>query len=172
VSQTYIRLLKRRASQGRSVEDIRAIEFTNRTGDPDLRPSVYEIVTPPSEIIRACTEHYAAIPLELERTVTSVHTNGDDQNVVFTDGNPKFEFIKTRHREVELENVAALTRFVERLSQCVRNGESSTVMQDQMIRYARNCIERGDPEWTRIASDPQSKGTRWLRSLGEPESPK
>jgi hypothetical protein len=164
VSHNFIRIAKRRTSWTLPPADIRNIEFKDRQGNPDLRPSVYEIIAPDNEVTRACTEHYAAIPLKVESRVLSIFT-GEQRSVVPSDGNSKFSFIQTRHREVDLADESALMSFIDSLSQQLKNSATKEVAPQDMIAYAKHRVELRDPEWISVISDPRSHDRKWLKIL-------
>lgn len=144
----------------RSVAEIQRAEFVLRDGEPDLKPSVYEVVA--HEVIRAYAEHTAAIPLELSNSLgidCSKHEFPEEPS----EGQPCFEFIKTRHREILVGDVSGLHRLVAILKGSIAAINSHPVTKEEVREYARARVVANDPEWAAVLARPTTK--KWMREL-------
>lgn len=161
-----LRVAKRLASweDDLPVSEIQKYEFRDRdTGGPDLRPSVYEIDDHTDDVCRTCAEHIAAVPLDPAREALGISSDAPGYPVVVNDGSPKFEFIKTHHREVELPDEAALTAFIARLKTRIVGAMTRTATKASIIAYARARVVARDPEWLAVVHEHGTKD--WLRKL-------
>lgn len=165
---TYVllRLARRLASWEGDLpaSEIQKYEFRDRdTGGADLRPSVYEIDDHADDVRRTCAEHIAAVPLDPARAVLGIACDGPGYPIAVNDGSPKFEFIKTHHREVELPDAAALTAFITLLKTRISGAMTRSATKAAVIAYARARVEARDPEWLAVVGEPNTK--EWLRKL-------
>ena len=167
MSRLLLRLARRLSSwEGElPLEEIQQYEFRRSDGEPDLRPSVYEVEGDGGEVVRACAEHVAAIPLDPPRQILGIDSRGLGDAVLPADGSPQFSFIKTRHREVRLADRSALLGFIAHLKQRIEAGQSRRVPKRELVSYARRQVAAGDSEWLAVVQG--GAGTRWLRELRE-----
>lgn len=133
-------------------------EFKARDGGPDLRPSVYDPASVEEEIVRAYAEHAHAIDPPREALGIDVVGVGIGQ-VVPTDGKNPFEFARERHREILLEDRAALLGFIRGVASAPKHKVARTTV----VAYVKAKLEAKDPEWETIAAEGAPK--RWLRDL-------
>ncbi len=137
-------------------DDLVKTEFWDRNrGQPDLRPSVYEIDA--SEVIRAFAEHATAF--NPPGSAGGVDLGGMGRPVDTTPGETGFSFTMESHRELVLtdkEDLLALVRQVRgSLAERIHR-----VSKAQVRDYARARLLSGDEEWERAkgAADAQE----WL----------
>lgn len=152
---------RRTAWESPSAEYVRDIEFRDREGNPDLRPSMY--LVEPGDIIRCYAEHAAAIPVDPPRSALVVFSEAcADERVHEEPGSEKFAFIRGRHREVHVVDEAALTAFVA----CLLVGlkvEHAEVAARDVVAYGQARVLARDGEWLAVVTAPDSKA--WMKKL-------
>lgn len=152
-----IRLMRRRLTAWEEDADTLVdVEFRNRDGTIDLRPSVYEVdvaeADGPSFALRARSEHHAAMELGLgspcrEHDLSAWH-DVDHQSP----GNPRFEFIRDSHRELVFESPEQLRQFLHEVLPEARR--TAVLHKKGDIRgYASERMRRADAEWLRAHSE-------------------
>ncbi len=137
-------------------DDLLKTEFWDRNrGQPDLRPSVYEIDA--SDAVRAFAEHATAF--NPPASTGGVDLGGTGRPVDATPGETGFSFTMETHRELVLadkEDLLALVRHVRGSL----GARTHRVSKAQVRDYARARLVAGDEEWERAkaADDAQD----WL----------
>jgi len=161
VNKPLIRFARRLSSWESEIgdDDFLQTEFWDRNrGQPDLRPSVYEIE--PNEIVRAFAEHATAF--HPPGSALGVDLGGTGRPVDATPGDTGFSFTMKSHRElvlVDKEDLLTLVRQV-RGSLVAR---THRVSRSQIREYARDRLVGGDPEWERAKSSDQAQD--WLTKI-------
>lgn len=131
------------------------VEFQDRDGAVDLRPSVYE-AQDAGEALRCCAEHAGSFLSPT--TVVALQFSGGGA-VVSNSGTTFFAFANARHREVVFDDEAALTEHV------------ATVLGDldaRRHRFTRGEVKahvaanKASVEWRR-AFDEAPHGERWRK---------
>ena len=142
-------------------EDVVTIEFTKKNGDPDLRPSVYEIDS--GQIVQTHAEHQAGCklsPTPLAHMDLQHHTLELDD----TDGNEAFQFTKLVHRELVFQNRDQLVEFVKAIVSegasrrlDTNKDELATLVygqklaeDEEWVAFFEQCDERLKKEWLKL----------------------
>lgn len=122
------------------------VEFQDREGAVDLRPSVYE-AQDAGEALRCCAEHAGSFLSPT--TVVAVEFSGGGA-VVANAGTTFFAFANAQHREVVFDDEVALTEHV------------ATVLAD--VEGRRHRFTRGKVK-THVAANKES--VEWQRAFDE-----
>jgi hypothetical protein len=156
-----IRFAKRLANweEPLSIEELQQREFKAKDGGPDLRPSVYELHPDHTEVVRAYAEHSTALDL---RTGLGVALSVTNRELLSTSGNPRFAFIRDRHREIKLNSVDELRALIRDLQSNLAD-RRHLVSKEETIAYARQRIDEGDAEWREAVDAYGAKA--WLVKL-------
>lgn len=161
MSKALIRFARRLASWESDTDDDEFLqtEFWDKNrGQPDLRPSVYEIE--PTRVVQAFAEHATAF--QPPTSNLGVDLSGTQNPVEVTPGDTGFSFTMNAHRELVLagkEDLLALVRKV-RESLDVR---THRVSRAQVLEYAQSRLGAGDEEWQRARSE--ADAPKWLAKL-------
>ncbi|TKC97113.1 hypothetical protein [Polyangium fumosum] len=158
MTKRLIRFAKRLAAweADHPIEELQRIEFRNRDGSPDLRPSVYELDVSHPALVQAYAEHAAAAEIDPPTTALAIDASNPARTSVPTPGSAKFSFIMEAHREVLLKDVDDLHAFILELSQDPSE-RRSTIRKAEILAYARARLEAGDPEWDAVSTSPKLK---------------
>jgi hypothetical protein len=162
VSRPLVRFARRLSSWESQVsdEELLQTEFWQRNrGQPDLRPSVYEIEA--SDVIRAFAEHATAF--HPPSSTGGVDVGGTDRAVEETPGDTGFSFTMRAHRELVLKSREDLLGLVRQVRGSL-TGRTHPVTRAQVIEYVRVRLAAGDEEWERAR---EAEGAqKWLRRIG------
>ena len=142
-----------------SDDDLLQTEFWQRSrGQPDLRPSVYEIGV--SDVIRAFAEHATAF--HPPASTGGIDLSGTGRDVEATLGNTGFSFTMNAHREIVLKTRDDLLGLVREIRASLAD-RKYPVTRAQVIEYVRARLAVGDEEWERAreADDAQ----KWLKRV-------
>lgn len=159
-----IRFVRRLASweDERPLEELQRLEFRNRDGSPDLKPSVYLVSDEEQVLTQVYAEHCATPPIGLDTRASCIDTQGCADRLLDTDGSARFTFARDAHREYDIEDPVSLLGFVGRLRERVRMRQVRTITKAQVLTYARARVAAGDPEWVAVA---QLGEKDWLLAL-------
>lgn len=159
-----IRFVRRLASweDERPLEELQRLEFRNRDGTPDLKPSVYLVSDEEQVLTQIYAEHCATPPIGLDTRASCIDTQGCAARLLDTDGSPRFAFARDAHREYDIDDLASLIGFVGRLRERVKERQVRLVTKERTVAYARGRVTAGDPEWVAVA---QLGERDWLSAL-------
>lgn len=158
-----IRFSKRRAAWEGSPdpEQLQQVEFRTKDGDPDLRPSVYEVLPTEEQVVRALAEH--AHRIDSDRSTLALDVSEPRRAVDATPGSDRFAFIRDAHREVRLADLADLLSWIGAVLDSQPRAATRRVSREEVRAYVSDRLAAEDPEWLGAAADPLAK--RWLREL-------
>lgn len=157
--QRLVRFAKRRTAwELTSAAEVRDIEFRDRHGQPDLRPSVYRITA--DEVTRCFAEHAAAVPIDPPRTALGIWAEGCSPRSLPSTGLPTFAFMRDRHEEIHVANIGALTVLVACL--LTQPHHRVDVPLRDVVSYAQKMVAEGDAEWLAVVS---AATKSWLKKL-------
>ena len=166
MTRVIVRFAKRKAAwEGADATQIREVEFRDKNGEYDLRPSVYDIDQ--VDLVRAFAEHAAAAPIDPPGSALSIDFLGVESPLSQQPGNDKFAFTRDRHRELTLSTRAELDAAIEfvcsNLSERTRDTSKASV-----YAYVSERLEANDSEWVDLADSIAAKD--WLRRLNSKRS--
>jgi hypothetical protein len=141
-----------------SDDELLDTEFRDKSGQPDLRPSVYAI--DPVDVVQAFAEH--STMREPPSSTRGVDLGGTGRPVAETPGETGFALTMEAHREIELVSRDDLLGLVRDVRGSI-DERSHMVTRDQARAYVRERLAMGDQEWERAQMDDAAK--RWLRKL-------
>jgi hypothetical protein len=142
-----------------SDDELLQTEFWERNrGQPDLRPSVYEIEA--KDAIQAFAEHATAF--NPPSSAGGIDIGGTGHPVKATPGDTGFSFTMYAHREVVLQDREDLLGLVREVRGSLA-GRAHLVTRAQVLGYVRARLAAGDEEWVR-ARDAVG-APRWLRRM-------
>lgn len=142
-----LRALRRRTSlEAADSRTLQEVEFRNRDGSTDLRPSVYEIDDQQGQVVRTHAEHAAG--LALKPAGVGVDLAGHDQIRTNSTTGRKFSFAFTdaRHRELMFRDEAELLNFIEHILAGLASRSRSAAARE-ILRYAADRCRAEDQEW-------------------------
>lgn len=130
----FVRFARRLANwEGElSLAELQEREFKAKDGGPDLAPSIYELNE--TELLRAYAEH--STQFDPPRESLALDVTGATESTRSMDGNPAFDFIRTRHREVVLPDRAALLRFIAGITATTTG--RYVITKQAIVGYARD----------------------------------
>lgn len=131
------------------------VEFRDRHGVVDLRPSVYE-AQDTEQALQCCAEHAGSFLSPT--TVLAVEFSGGGA-VVTNAGTTFFAFSNEQHREVVFHDEVALTRHVATVLADVEDRRHRFTREEVKTHVAAN---KESAEWQR-AFDEAPHGERWRR---------
>jgi hypothetical protein len=160
VSNPLIRFAKRLSSWEPAIsdDDLLDTEFRDRSGRPDLRPSVYAI--DPADVVKAFAEH--STTREPPSSTGGVDLGGTGRSVADTLGETGFAFTMEAHREIELASRDDLLALVREVRGSLAE-RTYPVTRDQVRAYVRARLALGDQEWARAQAQDTAK--KWLKKL-------
>jgi hypothetical protein len=168
VTSRLLRFSRRRASwEEDDPEKVAQIEFRNRDGALDLRPSVYEAW--PEEgregVVRTFAEHGATFLRDPPRSreiidVRSAHSSPEEA----TPGATLFSYANARHREIPLGSTRDLHAFVATLLSQLHQRSLQPVTPDEMLGHMSTRLAAADPEWE-AALAPEGAADRWMKHI-------
>ncbi len=164
MSKALIRFARRRLSawsHDRSDCEVQKLEFANRDGLPDLRPSVFEIEL--KDLIQAYAE-YATLRNPLE-TSFGLNIAGVSRHLDRSPGTTQFKFTTDAHREVALRDEGDLVSFIHEIRTDFLDRKHD-VDKKQIVEYARNRLAHSDAEW--LAAVERARTSRpgtWVTKL-------
>lgn len=139
--------------------DLLETEFRDRDrGEPDLRPSVYQIDA--SEVVRAYAEHATAF--EPPASAGGYDLGGTGRPVEVTPGMTGFAFTQDTHREIVLSDPDDLVALVREVKASLAT-RSYPVRRDQVREYVRARLTDRNPEWERRKAEGGAK--KWLKNI-------
>jgi hypothetical protein len=139
-----------------SVDDLCKIEFRDRSGNPDLNPSVYSLER--TELPKAYAEH--SIKFEQKFwPVLCLEAPSAGFQLERTPGMPDFKFTCERHREFRLKDTDELSRFALTLRRSTRY----EIGKDAIVEYIRKCSKKVDLEWCCVLY----RGSRIMKLTGK-----
>jgi acetylornithine deacetylase/succinyl-diaminopimelate desuccinylase-like protein len=161
VNKPLIRFARRLSSWESETgdDDLLQTEFWDRNrGQPDLRPSVYEIE--PTDVVRAFAEHATAFNPPASSGGVDLGDTGRSVNV--TPGQTGFSFTMKAHRELVLADRDDLLALVRHVRGSL-DARTHRVSRAQVREYARTRLLVEDEEWERAKAeaDPQN----WLAKI-------
>ena len=161
MTRLLVRFGKRHTSwETPDVVEIRKIEFRKRNGDPDLRPSAYDVDA--SELARTYAEHAAAARIDPLRVTSGIDFAGTGVVAVGTPGNEWFNFTRERHRELPVPNIGALEHMIELALQDHIPGRYQ-IAKAEVRAYAQSRLNQNDAEWLHCANSAHARS--WLKKL-------
>lgn len=166
----FLRFLRRRSSLETTVSEFRDTEFRSWEGEPDLRPSVYELDSDPQMIVRTAAEHAANAGLRPQGGVRV----GVDVSGLFTEirnddaGEWYFDFIRSAHRELMLDEMSRLEELLTSVQEdaAVRLKEAPSI---QIRTYVHTRLVSSDEEWENFC-EVAPHGQKW-RSWASQHAP-
>lgn len=138
---------------------IAEVEF-REAGGHDMRPSVYRL-DDPKDGVRAYCEHYAHNGLGPPGKLGGLLLQGLGGTPTSAPTDAPFQFIRSRHHELEFADDGALLAMIEQL--LLRHDERVVTFEKADVQgYLRERLEAEDPEW-RIALSRlhESNRDRW-----------
>jgi len=167
VSKALIRFARKRLSiwsHDRSDREVQQLEFTNRDGVPDLRPSVFEIEF--KDLIQAYAE-YATLRNPPE-TSFGLNVAGVSRDLDRSPGKTGFRFTTDAHREVALRDERDLLAFIREIRRDFAERKHD-VNKKQIVEYARGRLAHSDAEWLAAVERAQtSRPDSWVAKLSRP----
>ena len=140
-------------------DDLLQTEFWDRhRGQPDLRPSVYEIE--PTDVVRAFAEHATAF--NPPASTGGVDLGGTGRSMEATPGETGFSFTMDAHRELVLADRNDLLELVRHVRGSM-NARTHHVTRVQVREYARARLLAGDEEWERAKAEAGTQN--WLAKI-------
>jgi hypothetical protein len=165
-----IRFARRRLSiwsPERSDPEIQKVEFTDRDGEPDLRPSVFGIEL--KDLIRAYAE-YATLRHPLKSTI-GINVAGVPWRVNLSPGKTGFRFATDAHREIALRDGEDLLAFIQEIRKDFDN-RKHMVEKAQVVEYAGDRLADMDAEWLAAVENARTnKPDSWVAKLSRANSP-
>lgn len=161
MTRLLVRFAKRKAAwEEANAAQIREVEFRDKDGEYDLRPSVYEIDE--EDLVRAFAEHAAAAPIDPPGSALSIDFLGVLCRIEPHPGNDRFAFTRDKHRELALSTPAELDAAIEFVCAelCSRKRETS---KSSVYQYVSARLEANDGEWRDLAESVAAKD--WLKRL-------
>ncbi len=112
MSGLVVRFARRKAAwEAADAAEIREIEFKDKDGKYDFRPSVYEVAE--EQLVRAFAEHAAAAPIDPPGSALGIDLSGVRFKVEPQFGSDTFSFTRNRHREIVLSSRSDLDEVIE-----------------------------------------------------------
>jgi hypothetical protein len=139
---------------------IRDVEFRDKNGEYDLRPSAYEVEE--EDIVRTFAEHAAAAPIDPPGSALSIDFEGINVKIEHRPGNDQFAFTRDRHREIVLSTRVDLEAAIQVVcaNLTMRKKETSKA---SVYEYVSGRLEANDNEWLDLAESTSAKD--WLKKL-------
>jgi hypothetical protein len=163
-----IRFARRKAAwESTDAAEIRKVEFTNKNGELDLRPSVYDVDA--SEVIRTFAEHAAAAPIDPPGSALGVDMSGIRLELNNEPGNKRFAFTRERHREIVVETEAAIEQLISSVLATLASRLHS-IPKAEVYAYVASRFQVADDEWVELSESTAAK--EWLRTLAIKHLPK
>ncbi len=159
--QVVVRFAKRKAAwETGDATHIREVEFKDKDGEYDLRPSVYEVDR--GEVVRTFAEHAAAAPIDPPGSALGIDLRDLRFPLEPELGNDKFAFTRDRHREMALSSRAELDELIAHACKdlAVRKVE---ITKTSVYEYVSERLEALDKEWLDVLGSVGAKG--WLKKL-------
>jgi hypothetical protein len=165
VTPVVVRFAKRKAAwETADATNIRDVEFKNRDGDYDLRPSVYEVEE--GQLVQAFAEHAGAAPIEPPRSTLSINLRGSRFALERTPGKDRFAFTRQQHREISLSTMEELDELIHFACQDLV-ARSSEISKASVCKYVSEQLATQDKEWIDLLDSPDAK--EWLKKLAAPK---
>jgi hypothetical protein len=167
MSRRVIRMARRRTAwEGASVDDAIDVEFRDRSGAIDLRPSVYvfdaEEPAVHPVVVRLRAEHSFSLLQSPNAAGTQINLEGASPcPLTQSPGTTRFEFANASHHELVLAGEPDLRQLVQAAQGTFQQREHP-VSRDEAISYATTREDAGDPEWIAVLADPAKKEWRKL----------
>lgn len=145
----------------RSDPDVKKLEFTDKNGVTDLRPSVFEIDL--KDLIHACAE-YSTLR-NLPESTFGVDVADLGRNLDAPPGATGFKFTTEVHREVVLRNEQDLLAFIHELRRDLER-RKYCVTKNQVVEYAKSRLIHSDAEWLAAVGRARLSGAKtWVSNL-------
>lgn len=161
MTRLVVRFAKRKAAwEEANARQIREVEFRDKNGEYDLRPSVYEIED--ADLVRAFAEHAAAAPIDPPGSALSIDFLGVRSRLDQQPGNDKFAFTRDRHRELALSTPAELDAAIELVCTDLSARKRAT-SRSSVYQYVSGRLDANDSEWIDVAESIAAKD--WLKRL-------
>ena len=146
---------------GASVDDAINVDFRSKSGELDLRPSVYvfEVAAHDvhSAVVRLRAEHSFSFAKPPNAGATQIDLEGATARPIEQSvGGSRFEFANTHHHEILLEGESDLKELVQAVHAGFQEREHA-VQRDEVLTYAANREDAGDAEWAALLADPEKK---------------
>jgi len=162
-----VRFAKRKAAwETADAAHIREVEFKNKDGQYDLRPSVYEIEK--NQVVQAFAEHAAAAPIDPPGSALGVEFGGSRFTLLSTHGNEKFELTGNQHREVALNSKAELDEVIELVCSELTTRQTE-ITKASVYAYVSGRLDAKDSEWLDLLDSADAKD--WLKKLAAKKKP-
>lgn len=159
MTRVVVRFAKRKAAwETADAAQIREVEFKDKDGRYDLRPSVYEVEQ--DQVVRAFAEHAAAAPIDPPGSALGVDLRGVRFKLEAEPGNDKFAFTRDQHREIALSSPADLDEVIELACRelAIRRAD---ITKASVYKYVSERLEAQDKEWLDLLESPDAKD--WLK---------
>lgn len=161
MTRVVVRFARRKAAWETSDPvQIREVEFKDRDGRYDLRPSVYEVET--DHVVRAFAEHAAAAPIDPPGSALGVDLRGVRFKLEAEPGNDKFTFTREQHREIALSSLAELDEVIELACRELKTRRTD-ITKESVYKYVGERLDAQDKEWLDLLESPNAKD--WLKKL-------
>ena len=156
-----LRVARRKTLLETSAQEFCDLEFDQCS---DLSASVYEVAGK-EEAVRAHAEHYGSCDLN---PAPVVNFNAEVEGCEFkaTAGRSKFEFTKTKHRDLKFNDKDHLLRHVTIVFNDLPN-RKIPVSKEDIGMYVRSKYDEGDPQW-RVLIDTSKWSRAWKKLAGIP----
>lgn len=161
MSGVVVRFAKRKAAwEAADASVIREVEFKNRDGQYDLRPSVYEVGE--EHLVQAFAEHAAAAPIDPPGSALGIDLTGAPFELKPEPGSDKFSFTRDRHREFALSSASELDLVIVHACRDLTSRRRE-IPRASVYKYVSERLEADDEEWTSLLDSTAAKD--WLRKL-------
>lgn len=161
MTQVVVRFAKRKAVwETADAAQIRDVEFRDKDGGYDLRPSVYEIDQ--HDMVRAFAEHAAAAPIDPPGRALAINLHGSRFALAKEPGNDTFAFTRDRHRELVLSTQGELDEVIKMACQDLA-ARQTEITKESVHYYVSGRLAAEDREWCELLASTDAKD--WLKKL-------
>lgn len=161
MTQVVVRFAKRKAAwETADAAHIRDVEFKDKDGRYDLRPSVYKVEQ--HQVVQAFAEHAAAAPIDPPGSALGVDFRGVRFKLEPEPGNDKFAFTRDQHLEIALSSKAELDEVIEFACRELTTRRTE-IAKASVYKYVSERLEAQDKEWLDLVESPDAKD--WLKKL-------
>lgn len=159
--QVVVRFAKRKAAwETADAAQIREVEFKDKDGKYDLRPSVYAIGK--EQVVRTFAEHAAAAPIDPPGSALAIDFRGVRFKLDEEPGNIQFTFTRERHRDIALSTQTELDELIELACKDLATRKFE-IAKASVYEYVYERLELEDKEWLDLLESGAAKD--WLKKL-------
>lgn len=136
--------LRRVQDDIRTVDELLRVQFADRSGGLDLRPSFYDVAQ--SNAVQTYAEHSASFRQSAKSGDMFEIGGLPGGDVVATPGETDFQFTQAAHRELVFQNATGLRSFAQPLMAALA-ARTVTVKKKDLKAYVQRRLATGDLEW-------------------------